>query len=126
VASGKTPLQETPQQLSRESIEEFKAVYQEEFGEILSDDEVRDIGQGSMMATLDKRTVPTIHDLYPHFTEKELAEAEDNLERYLMLVLRIFERRELQKAEQLTEDTDALSSQIVRISVLSRRLFQLQ
>ena len=33
----------TPQQLSREAIEEFKAIYQEEFGETLSDDEVREI-----------------------------------------------------------------------------------
>jgi len=33
----------TPQQLSRKAIEEFKAIYQEEFGDILSDDEVREI-----------------------------------------------------------------------------------
>ena len=33
----------TPQQLSREAIEEFKAIYQEEFGEELSDDEVQEI-----------------------------------------------------------------------------------
>ena len=32
-----------PQQLSREAIEEFKAIYQDEFGEILSDDEVQEI-----------------------------------------------------------------------------------
>ena len=32
-----------PQQLSREAIEEFKAIYQEEFGELLSDDEVQEI-----------------------------------------------------------------------------------
>ena len=61
-----------------------------------------------MMPPLDKQSAPTIRDLYPHYTEDELAEAEDNLERYLTLVLRIFERWELQKAEQLTEDTDAL------------------
>jgi len=61
-----------------------------------------------MMAPLDKTPVPTIRDLYPNYTEKELAEAEDNIERYLTLVLRIFERQELQKAEQLTENTDAL------------------
>ena len=61
-----------------------------------------------MMAPLNKKPVLTIRDLYPHYTEKELAEAEDNLERYLTLVLRIFERRELQKAEQLTEDADTL------------------
>ena len=44
------------------------------------------------MAPLDKKPVPTIRDLYPNLTEKELAEAEDNLERYLALVLRIYER----------------------------------
>ena len=33
----------TPQQLSREAIAEFKAIYQEEFGETLSDDEVQEI-----------------------------------------------------------------------------------
>lgn len=33
----------TPQQLSREAIEEFKAIYQEEFGKSLSDDEVQAI-----------------------------------------------------------------------------------
>jgi hypothetical protein len=33
----------TPNQLSREAIEEFKAIYQEEFNEVLSDDEVQEI-----------------------------------------------------------------------------------
>ena len=32
-----------PPQLSREAIEEFKVIYQEEFGELLSDDEVQEI-----------------------------------------------------------------------------------
>ena len=32
-----------PQQLSRQAIEEFKAIYQEEFGQNLSDDEVQEI-----------------------------------------------------------------------------------
>lgn len=35
----------TPKQLSREAIDEFKAVYQEEFGEILSDGEVQEIAK---------------------------------------------------------------------------------
>ena len=34
---------QTPNQLSREAIEEFRAIYQEEFGETLSDDEVQEI-----------------------------------------------------------------------------------
>jgi hypothetical protein len=33
----------TPQQLSREAIDEFKKIYQEEFGATLSDDEVQEI-----------------------------------------------------------------------------------
>lgn len=33
----------TPQQLSREAIDEFKAIYLDEFGESLSDDEVQEI-----------------------------------------------------------------------------------
>jgi hypothetical protein len=33
----------TSQQLSREAIEEFKAIYQEEFGKSLTDDEVQEI-----------------------------------------------------------------------------------
>jgi hypothetical protein len=60
---------------------------------------------------MDKNSTPTIRDLYPHFTEQELAEAEDNLERYLALVLRIFERMESEtnaQADQLTADTGTL------------------
>jgi len=33
----------TPQQLSRQAIDEFKVIYQEEFGKTLSDDEVQEI-----------------------------------------------------------------------------------
>jgi hypothetical protein len=34
---------ETPQQLSRQAIDEFKAIYQDEFGHTLSDAEVQEI-----------------------------------------------------------------------------------
>ena len=34
---------EAPQQLSRQAIEDFRAIYQEEFGVALSDDEVQEI-----------------------------------------------------------------------------------
>jgi hypothetical protein len=61
-----------------------------------------------MMAPSGKNPAPTIRDLYPDYTENELAIAEDNLERYLTLVLRIFERRELQQADQLTENGRAI------------------
>jgi hypothetical protein len=33
----------TPQQLSQQAIEEFRAIYQEEFGQTLSDDDVQEI-----------------------------------------------------------------------------------
>jgi hypothetical protein len=41
---------------------------------------------------METKSAPSIRDLYPDFSEKELAAAEDNLERYLALVLRIYER----------------------------------
>ncbi len=34
---------QTPQQLSREAIDQFKAHYKDEFGQLLSDDEVQEI-----------------------------------------------------------------------------------
>ena len=49
---------------------------------------------------VDKTSIPTIGDLYPHLSGKELAQAEDNLERYLTLVLRIFERIESETGPQ--------------------------
>ena len=52
-------------------------------------------------------------DLYPHLSEKELSEAEDNLDRYLALVLRIFERRESEtspREDKLTRNAGTLGS----------------
>jgi hypothetical protein len=37
------------------------------------------------------RKPPTIRDLYPHCTGKELREAEEHLDRYLEIMLRIFD-----------------------------------
>lgn len=54
---------------------------------------------------------PAIRNLYPHLSDEQLAQVEDNLERYLALVLRIFEREESQvdsPAGELTADTDAI------------------
>ena len=56
---------------------------------------------------MEKKSAPTIRDLYPHFTDEQLAEAEDAHDRYLAIVLRIFERMELE-ACQLTAGTDAI------------------
>ena len=36
----------------------------------------------------------SIRELYPHFTEKQLKEADENLERYIETVLRIYSRTE--------------------------------
>ena len=51
-----------------------------------------------------------IKELYPTLSEAELAQAEDNLERYLALVLRIFERIEAETYPQptLTDDIGTL------------------
>lgn len=60
---------------------------------------------------MDKNPTPTIRDLYPHLSEKELKEGEDNLDRYLTLVLRIFERLQGEtnpRVDQLTPNTGTL------------------
>lgn len=50
----------------------------------------------------------TIHDLYPRLDEEQLKEAEENLERYLELVLRIYER--IQKDSQAYSTFKALTA----------------
>lgn len=59
-------------------------------------------------ADMNKATpAKTIRDLYPNLTDEQLAEVEDTWERYLSLVLRIFERLESQTdapAGHLTPD----------------------
>jgi len=56
---------------------------------------------------MEKKPAPTIRDLYPHFTDEQLVEAEDAHDRYLAIVLRIFERLELEAA-QLTPGMGAI------------------
>jgi hypothetical protein len=55
---------------------------------------------------MEKKSAPTIRDLYPHFTDEQLAEAEDAFDQYLAIVLRIFDR--LQQAGQLTANSGEL------------------
>jgi len=58
-------------------------------------------------------TSPAIRDLYPGFTQEELSKAEENLDRYLALVLRIFERTESEtdpQADQLTGGAGTVGS----------------
>ena len=61
---------------------------------------------------MNKKGNPTLRDLYPHLNDEQLAEVEDTFERYLALVLRIFERLEIQtdsSAANLTQNDDELS-----------------
>lgn len=44
-----------------------------------------------------KKESTTIKDLYPHLNEEQLKEADENLKRYLEVVLRIFERVERER-----------------------------
>lgn len=46
-----------------------------------------------------KKPQVTIRDLYPGLTDEELQEADENLERYVELVLRIYERIRSDPAE---------------------------
>jgi hypothetical protein len=62
---------------------------------------------------MDEKDAPTIRDLYPHLNDEQLAEVEDTWERYLALILRIFERLESQTdsaAGHLTSDADEIPS----------------
>jgi hypothetical protein len=56
--------------------------------------------QPDTLVSMNASPAPKIRDLYPNLSEKELAAAEDNLDRYLTLVLRIFERMELETSPQ--------------------------
>ncbi|MDA8161944.1 MAG: hypothetical protein M0022_03425 [Desulfobacteraceae bacterium] len=47
--------------------------------------------QGSDRAKYSTQPKLTIKDLYPHFNEDELKEAEKNMDAYLKLMIRIFE-----------------------------------
>ena len=67
---------------------------------------------------------PTLHEMYPHLSEAELREAEENLAQYLSLVLRIYERIRTDSAgyeqfRQLTATNGTLSSCIPRRIVAS-------
>ena len=41
---------------------------------------------------MEAENTPTLRDLYPDLTDEELEEAEENLQGYLNVVLRIYER----------------------------------
>ena len=46
----------------------------------------------------------TIRDLYPDLSQKQLQQAEYNLQQYLELILRIYERLEADETLQLSEE----------------------
>ncbi len=51
----------TPQQLSRQAIDEFKAIYQDEFNQTLSDDEVQEIAH-RLLRFFGILTKPPLHE----------------------------------------------------------------
>jgi len=58
---------------------------------------------------------PTVRSLYPDLNAEQLREAEDNLEQYLLLVLRIYERirsdpKSYTRFRRLTENTGGVPS----------------
>jgi len=58
---------------------------------------------------MDDLPSPSIRNLYPDLDDQECTKAEDKLNRYLELVLRIFERIEANpQPDQLTENTGTL------------------
>jgi hypothetical protein len=68
---------------------------------------------------VEKKPAPTIRDLYPDFTPEQLAVAEDNLEQYLTLVLRIYER--IQSEPESYARFRALTEKIRAVSCKSSR-----
>lgn len=60
---------------------------------------------------MDNKPAPTLRDLYPNLNDEQLDEVEDTWERYLALVLRIFERLESQTdspASHLTQKSNGI------------------
>jgi hypothetical protein len=55
---------------------------------------------GYKFCLMDKNSAPTTRDLYPHFTNEQLAEVEDTFDQYIAMLLRVFDR--LQESGQLT------------------------
>ncbi len=53
------------------------------------------------------KSYPTIRDLFPNLSSQELKEAEENLDKYLLLVLSIFERIGSQNDSELRKKFDS-------------------
>lgn len=68
---------------------------------------------------MDEQLPLTIHELYPDLNKDQLAEVEDSIERYLALVMRIFERLESQtdaSSVHLTPDTGEIISNMQEVN----------
>jgi hypothetical protein len=59
---------------------------------------------------MDPNSTPTIGELYPHLSKEQLVEAEQILEKYLALVLRIFERTESESNLQSSQLTQVIGT----------------
>ena len=53
---------------------------------------------------MEPENTPTLRDLYPDLTDEELEEAEENLQGYLDVVLRIYERLEAERTALTQSD----------------------
>jgi hypothetical protein len=63
-----------------------------------------------ILKSMEQSAKPTIRDLYPRLDETELKKTEENLDRYLALVLRIFERLESENHPQAGQLTGSIST----------------
>lgn len=69
-----------------------------------------DISVKSYSDLMDQKNSPSLKQIFPHYTGKQLKEAEENLERYLALILRVLERKKSEvQAHTLTETVGTLS-----------------
>lgn len=67
---------------------------------------------------MDNKLSATLRDLYPNLSDEQLAEVDDTWERYLALVLRIFERLESQTDSPASHLTQKLNE--IRCSLQER------
>jgi hypothetical protein len=64
------------------------------------------LADGLRSAMMENENAPTLRNLYPDLSEDELKQADENLTQYLALVLRIFERLELDVETKIDAETE--------------------
>jgi len=67
---------------------------------------------------------PPISKVYPHFSEEELTEAQDTLDRYLALAVRIYERVEADPTAYAQFKTLTASRRVTRLEELKVESFE--